>query len=222
MTTLDRRVLIAGALGVAAAPALALAAPVAAAKSASSSLRFNILRNGKPFGSYTVGFVTAGDVMTVTTDVGMAARIAGMTVFDYKHHCVETWKGGVFQEMTSHSVRDNQSDQVVSAVRADGSVQVTNNHGLVSLPGDSRPLTHWNQAALRGPLFNPQDGYPLKIVATPVGRDNFALATGAPVAGAHWALRGAAQIDDWYDDSGTWLGLRGLFPDKSTVEYRRA
>jgi hypothetical protein len=35
-------------------------------------------------------------------------------------------------------------------------------------------------------------------------------------------LRGDQQIDEWYDDNGVWGGLRGVLPNKSILEYRRA
>ena len=37
-----------------------------------------------------------------------------------------------------------------------------------------------------------------------------------------WSLRGEAEIDNWYDDAGVWLALRGRLPDKSIMQYRRA
>ena len=218
MTRLDRRRLIHAAAAFAALPALARAAaapPVSA--------RYAVLRNGKPFGQYNLTVASAGDVMTVTTDVAMSARIAGVTVFDYRHHCEETWKAGRFMAMRSHSVRDNQPDMrdAVTAVRVPEGLRVTNKSGLVLLSSDAHPLTHWNPDVLSGPLFNPQTGFSLNVTVTPLGRDAVVLASGAKVAANHWSLRGEAQLDDWYDDAGQWLGLRGVLPDRSLLEYRR-
>ncbi len=74
MTTLDRRMLIAGALSAAAPPALAWAAPP------NGLLRFAIFRNGKPFGSYSVSFASNGAATNVVHEVAMAMKIAGMSV----------------------------------------------------------------------------------------------------------------------------------------------
>lgn len=215
MSTLDRRRLIAGALLATSLPRLASAAPTP-----TTNLHLNILRNGKPFGQYQVSFVSSGDAVTATTDVAMNMRISGLTVFDYKHHCEETWRGGRFMELHSQSVRDGQS-QAVSAVRSQLGISITNKAGLLAVPGTSNPLTHWNQSALQGPLFNPQDGMPLRLTAQSLGHDPVTLGSGAKLTAAHWALRGESEIDDWYDEAGVWAGLRAVFPDKSIVEYRR-
>jgi hypothetical protein len=222
MPSFDRRAVIAGALSAAAA--LPQIARAALPMPTSGALHFNILRNGKPFGKYQVVFATSGDTMTATTDVAMNMQIAKINVFDYRHHCDEIWKGGRFMELHSRSVRDNKTaeTQTVSAVRGQTGISVTNKAGLVALPAAANPLTHWNSGTLQGPLFNPEDGYLLALSAQSMGRDNVAVASGAMAPGAHWALRGSQQLDEWYDDSGVWLGLKGVFPDKSIIEYRRA
>jgi hypothetical protein len=225
MPSFDRRAMIAGALSVGALSAASLPRPARAALPvpAGNALHFNILRNGKPFGKYQVGFVTSGDQLTVTTDVAMNMQIAKITVFDYRHHCEEIWRGGRFVELHSHSIRDNKPDQaqMVNAVRTPTGISVTNKAGLVALPLSSNPLTHWNSSTLPGQLFNPEDVYLLSLTAQSMGHDGFPLASGAAVNGSHWALRGSQTVDEWYDDAGVWMGLRGVFPDKSVIEYRR-
>lgn len=218
----DRRSLLNGALS--AAGLMALGGAARAAVPASGALKFAVLRNAKPFGSYTVGFARKGDALTVTTDVSMQARVAGLTVFDYRHHCEETWRAGQFVEMRSHSVRDNQTDweDIVTVVRATGRLNVTTKAGLTVLPADARPLTHWNVDNLRGaPMFNPQTGEPLKLRAAPVGREAILVADGRRLNASHWILSGETRIEEWYDDNGVWAGLRGPLPDKSILEYRR-
>ncbi len=221
MGTLDRRGLIAGVLSAAALPHLAQAAVPLFPR---ANQRFNILRNGKPFGSYRVNFATNGELTTVTTDVAMNMRVAGLQVFDYVHHCEEVWRGEQFQEMHARSVRDRASDQTdtVSAVRSNLAIHIVTNKASLSAPLNARPFTHWNQQVLKGPMFNPQDGTMLyDLAARPLGRDTVTLANGAKVPADHWAVRGKQEIDDWYDEAGVWAGLRAIFPDKSVIEYRR-
>ncbi len=219
MASFDRRALITGALAAAFVPGIALAGPVPP----TNNLHFNILRNGKPFGQYNVAFATNGDLLTVTTDVAMNLRLATLTVFDYRHHCVETWRGGRFLEMRSSSVRDRSNDltDTVTAVRSDLGIHISTNKGPLSAPLDANPLTHWNPAVLNGPLFNPQDGLMLEITALPMGRNAATLANGSQASATLWALRGKQTLDEWYDDRGVWTGLKAVFPDKSIIEYRR-
>ncbi|MDO8324352.1 MAG: hypothetical protein Q7T23_15595, partial [Phenylobacterium sp.] len=60
-----------------------------------------------------------------------------------------------------------------------------------------------------GPLFNPQGGKILKVTVRRGGAN-------------HWAVRGEAEIDNWYDEAGVWTALKGKLEDGSRIEYRRA
>lgn len=216
MASLDRRKLITGALGAAALPGLALASAPASGK-----LNFAITRQGKPFGQYVMTFVRNGDSLKITTDAAMAYRFAGITTFDYHHHCEEIWVRGQFIELHSRSIRDGHVTDTISAIRSDNQVIVNTAAGRLAIPGPASPLTHWNNTVLTGPLFNPQDGVPLQLTGRNVGRDQFPTAGGGKITADHWMLRGDQQIDEWYDDAGVWAGLRAVFPDKSIVEYHR-
>jgi hypothetical protein len=220
MASFDRRTLITGALAV--AGAAALPRNPLAATALPASLRFSIIRNNKLFGQCQIGFVTSGNVLTITSDVTMSQRIANISVFSYHHHCVETWSDGRFAEMHSSTQRDKSDRQDVTAVRTPSGVKIMTSHGPDIAASDANPLTHWNPAVLSGPLINPQDGRPVEVITRQLGRDGFTQASGAPIAGNHWVLRGSQTLDEWYDDAGIWAGLRGVLPDKSVVEYRRA
>lgn len=212
----DRRLLITGMLASAAAPGVAAAAPA-------SVVRFQITRNGQPFGHYMVATALRGNVKAVVSDVAMSAKVAGVTVFNYRHHCEEIWRDGQFAEMRSHSVRDNQSDleDIITATRVSDGIQVTSKDGLAMLSARAHPFTHWNVQTLKGPLFNPQNGSMLRVTTAALGKDEVTLANGSKMMANHWAVRGETEIEEWYDDSGVWLGLRGKLPDRSILEYRR-
>jgi len=82
-------------------------------------------------------------------------------------------------------------------------------------------LTHWNAAALDGPLFNPQLGKIMKVRTARAGRESVQLADGGSIPATRWTIRGEAEIDNWYDAAGAWAGLRGKLEDGSTMIYRR-
>lgn len=223
MLVLPRRNLIASALALGAASALPRAAAAAAGPvPASGALHFNIIRKGKPFGQYAVTFVTVGKQLTVTTDVVMNSKVANVTVFDYHHHCVEVWRDGKFAQLDSTTIRDRKQTDEVHALRGDYEIKIRTDKAPQIAPLNAAPLTHWNQATLNGSLFNPQDGKMLDLKGQQLlGKDNVMLANGTSITAAHWALHGADQIEEWYDDTGLWAGLKGLLPDKSVIEYRR-
>ena len=41
------------------------------------------------------------------------------------------------------------------------------------------------------------------------------------LAGGHVSIRGEVEMDDVYDDAGTWLAAKAKADDGSTIEYRR-
>ncbi|HEX6866102.1 MAG TPA: DUF6134 family protein, partial [Caulobacteraceae bacterium] len=80
------------------------------------------------------------------------------------------------------------------------------------------PLTHWNPAALDGPLFNPQTGQLLDVRTRRHAGERLPPPQRGPAT--RWTVRGDAEIDDWYDANGVWAALRGKLPDSSELEYR--
>ncbi len=218
MSVLDRRTLIAGALALGVAPPhAALAGPPA-----SGRLRFTVFRNGKSVGEHVVSFVVNGDSVAVTTEAAMTIKLGPVPVFKYRHHAEERWRGGRIQTLSTRT-DSNGKKEAVSASRTTAGVVIEAAGSRINAPAAINPLSHWNSAILEGPLFNPQTGKLMKLTATPRGRGQVRFANGATLAAAsHWALRGETEIDDYYDEAGVWMALRGILEDKSTMEYRRA
>jgi hypothetical protein len=196
---LPRRAVLAGGLALP-----FLATPVFAAGRA---LSFAVFRNGTKIGEHHVAFTGDGDALTATADATMTVRLGPVPVFKYKHHAVERRIGGAFASLEA-ATDSNGKREHVSAERAASGVRIINASGAITAPAAANPLTHWNPRVFNGPLFNPQTGKMLKAVAR-------------KVAPNHWAIRGEAEIDDFYDDAGAWLALRGRLEDGSRMEYRR-
>ena len=96
----------------------------------------------------------------------------------------------------------------VSARRTEAGVIIETAKDRITGPAGVRPFTHWNPEVFSGPLFNPQEGKLLKVTAR-------------KVSARQWAVRGEAEIDDFYDEAGVWTALRGKLQDGSRIEYRR-
>lgn len=197
---IDRRLLLAA--GLAALPVLALAAAPA-----SRRLTFNVLRNGTRIGEHVMSFSGDPASPTVTTEVRMAVKLGPVPVFRYRHHAVERWSGGRFAGLETTTDSNGKAERV-SARRTDGGVVIETAKGRVTAPPGVRPFTHWNPEVFSGPLFNPQEGKLLKVTARRVGP-------------RQWAVRGEAEIDDFYDEAGVWTALKGKLKDGSILEYRR-
>lgn len=197
---IDRRLLLAG--GLAALPGLARAAAPA-----SRRLAFTVLRNGTRIGEHLMSFAGDPASPTVTTEVRMTVKLGPVPVFRYRHHAVERWSGGRFVGLETTTDSNGKAERV-SARRTEGGVVIETARGRISGPAGARPFTHWNPEVFLGPLFNPQEGKLLKVTARKVGP-------------RQWAVRGEAEIDDFYDEAGVWSALKGRLQDGSMLEYRR-
>lgn len=196
----SRRAILACGLLLPLAPRLAMAAP--------KSLTFAVFRNGTKIGEHHVAFSGDEANLTATTDAVMTVKIGPVPVFKYHHHALERHSGGVFASLETATTTNGKAEKV-TAERSGGAIHVDCNYGKTTFSADTNPMNHWNEQIFSGaPLFNPQTGKILKVKI-------------AKVAPTHVTIRGETEIDDFYDEAGTWTSLTGKLDDGSKVEYRR-
>jgi hypothetical protein len=182
---------------------------------------FEILRHGSVIGSHQVVFERSGGMVRAHIDCTMHVGFGPLVFFRYRHQGVEVWQDGVFQSLDT-STDNNGHPLRVTARRTAHGIDIRTADGTARLaPAGALPLTHWNVACMRAPLFNPQDGTLIHETATCAGPDTVALADGRRVAATRYDLKGAAPIDDWYDAGGAWTALRAEVKDGSVLQYRR-
>lgn len=195
---------------------LALAPVRALGAGTDASLRFAVFRNGAHVGEHEMTFVRAADAVTATSAVAMVIRLGPVPVFRYRHQARETWRGDRFEHLETSTTSNGKLERV-SARALSGGVSIETGAGASRAPATAAPLTHWNPRAFTAPLFNPQTGKLLKVSVSRTANEHLKADGG----GAHWSVRGEAEIDDWYDGDGAWSALRGRLPDRSILEYRR-
>ena len=194
-----RRELIVGAAALAMAPRAAFAAP--------GKYMFAVFRNGTKVGEHAMTITQSGEDITASANVAMTIKVGPVPVYRYKHTATERWVNGKFASIETFTDANGKKQKVVA--KAGGpAVTIEGPAGLVRAPANANPLSHWNTAAFGQPLFNQQEGKVLKVTAT-------------KVSPTHYRVRGEAEIDDFYDAAGNWVGLKGKLEDKSTLEYRR-
>ena len=209
---LDRRRLVCAAT-------LLIAPKAWAASPSDGRLRFDVFRSGKRVGEHMMSFTRSGAALIIATEASMLVSLGPIPAFRYAHRAREEWRDGRFWTLET-STSSNGKRESVQAQRNEGEVRIETRSGALTAPANASPLTHWNFGVLDGPLFNPQTGRNLKVVARRrPGASADPVAGGQPATG--WSLRGEAEIDDWYDGAGVWLALRGRLPDRSIMEYRR-
>jgi hypothetical protein len=223
---LTRRFVIVGSIAVAALqPAGTALASVLPGNPASvppsDSLVFEVSRNGSPIGTHRLDFTRSGGETRVKIDAAFKVGFSFITLYRYRHQGEEIWRDGEFQSLDT-TTSDNGTTFRVQAGRVEGGILIKAT-GLPDhlAPASALPLTHWAEAAMTAPLFNPQTGKMLRETAQPQGRGMVRLANGKPIEATRYALAGEAPIEDWYDSARVWAALDGKGKDGSTITYRR-
>jgi hypothetical protein len=200
-----------------AAGALFLAPRAWAATPESGRLHFAAFRNGVRVGDHRISFTRSAGVLTAVTEVSLLIKVGPVPVFRYAHQAREQWRDGRFAELDTTTSSNGKRERVTARRTASGVILETH-AGRLTAPANAAPLTHWNTAAFGGPLFHPQTGKSLKVQTTRHAGERLPTGSGAAT---RWAVRGEADIENWYDDAGVWAALKGRLPDKSVMEYRR-
>jgi hypothetical protein len=188
-------------------------APRPAAAALPAEYRFRVLREGSQIGTHRVSFAGGpGNELTARTEVDIAVRLAGFTVFRLAHRFSETWAGDRLRLAASRYDRNGRVSEMEA--RAEGNaVLVRGPDGALRLPADAAPLTWWEPGRFNRPLFDNSTGKPLRV--------QWARAP-LPGGGVRWTGTGDTESEAAYAADGAWLGWRTKAEDGSTVVYERA
>ena len=182
---------------------------------------FKVMRRGAHIGEHGLVFTQDGDSLAVETNVRITVHIGPVPVYHHAQRCIEHWKGDRFVAMES-TTTSNVAHDVVTARRTGDGVRIEPSSGLpYTAPAEILPLTHWNRFAYQGPVFDPQNGKPLKMNLAGRGDDMIPQADGSMVKVTRWSVTGDGVMDDFYDAAGVWAGLHVTVRDGSRVEYLR-
>jgi hypothetical protein len=88
-------------------------------------------------------------------------------------------------------------------------------------PGSTLAATHWNEAELKGPMINPENGETMRPKISDLGNEQIALASGAMIPARHYSWRGKDSLEIWYDTQNSWAGLKAVVKDGSELIYER-
>jgi hypothetical protein len=197
-----------------AGPAATSAGGIAQAQPA-GPIRFRILREGNAIGTHRVTFAEEpGGVLAATTEVEIAVRLAGITVFRMNHRFREAWAGDRLREATSRRDRNGTVTEMVVRAEGDGLVVRVPGAAPQRLPAEAAPMTWWDPRRFTRPvLFDNDDGRPLRLQWT---------RSVAPDGVVRWRCTGDSDSEGTYAADGTWLGWRTTAAeDGSVVTYER-
>jgi hypothetical protein len=188
---------------------------------AGSRLAFHIIRKGSTIGEHSIDFAQAGDLLTVSVAADIVVGLGPIAFFRYSHRATEQWQAGQVVSVDAKT-NDDGTPRHMSARRDESGLVVEGSTAARYVaPPRSLPATHWNRAMLDAPFINTEDGRLMSPRVTPVGMENFEV-TGGSLQCQHYAVRGDANLDTFYDLTPGWVGLRFSAKDGSEVRYLRA
>lgn len=176
-----------------------------------ADIAFTVLREGREVGTHTVAFRQDGDLLRVRSEVRIAVRLAGFTVFRYAHDTEEAWRGDRLVALDSRL--DNNGRPGMCEARAEaGGIRLRGAGGEALLPPVAAPLTWWRSASLVPgvPLFDPRQG----IAVSPE------LRRSTEGALQRVELVGGEGAEIFYDATRRWVGFATTGEDGSRVTYR--
>ena len=107
-------------------------------------IRFDVLRQGKPFGHHTVSFSRKGDgELDVAVDVELRAGLGPLTLFRYELESSEHWRDGELIEVTGEVKEDGERESM-QAEREGDQLHVEGDAFTGEVPGSLLPASHWN------------------------------------------------------------------------------
>ncbi len=184
-------------------------------------LAFHIIRHGGTIGEHTVTFSRDGDAMTVSVAADIVIGIGPIALFRYKHRATVQWRGGEVVAIDAVTDHDGTPQQMTARRDDRGLVVQGSKAPQYVAPPNALPGTHWNRAMLDGPFINTEDGRLMRPTVKLMGTERLDV-TGGAVEARHYALRGDADLDTYYDLTPSWVGLRFTAKDGSEIRYLRA
>ena len=184
----------------------ALAAAFAAFTGGASAAEwdFTVLLDGKPIGSHR--FVVEGsDERKVESDALYEVKLLGLTVYRYRHHASERWRGECLAALKAHTDDNGAVTDVTKAFDAQACTW---------------SFAYWNPAiAKQQRLLDPGTGV-LRDVRVAALEPATITVQGRAVEARRVRISGLAHpIDVWYEGD-RWVGLDTTVGGERRLSYR--
>jgi hypothetical protein len=165
---------------------------------------FEILMNGRAIGNHVVTVSEAAGITTARISINMAGKV-GPIGFAYAHRCEEQWRGTQLLKIDCTD-RENRSTKSLVGELVGANFVVNGSGFKGNAPNSILPTSWWRSATVRQTrIMNSRDGKLTTINAGRVGVETLTIG-GAPIQATHYRIRGPANTDLWYDNSGRWVG----------------
>jgi len=185
-----------------------------------NKLEFQILRDGKPFGTHVIAFDKNGSEITADIKIDMEYTLGPLSLFEYSHSNKEVWKNNSPQSL--QSITDDDGDVYnVSATWSSAELEIETQDARYDAPTSIFPTSYWNPAYLKADtLLNSQKGELEEIAITPLGTEKIAV-MGEDINADRYKIDSVIPIEILHDTkTGQWVGLE-FEARGSTISYKR-
>jgi len=187
----------------------------------SSDVSYEVFRNSKPVGQYSIKFSPSDETLKVAVEMQIETKIFGLFSYDYLYQATEVWRA---DELESLDVRmlTNGDEETIRAVRQGEQLALVDTNGKQrELPAQLLTTHHWLDDILSQPqVLNTLNG---KISRLDVKRESESvwLIGQESVNVVGYRLGGDLENTlSWYDQQGLWRGMSFKAKDGSTIEVR--
>jgi hypothetical protein len=170
-------------------------------------IRFDVLRQGKPFGTHEVKFDVLPDgTIEAHTYVKLRAGFGPIPLYRYDLQATEWWQDGRLIGLEGEVYKDGKEGSVTAQADGDGiDIDGTGYDGTAST--GIVPASHWNIAQTQARvLLSSENGQLIDVSVRPEGREKLEIA-GESVEANKFLLDSDIDVTLWYDDAGRWLKL---------------
>jgi hypothetical protein len=170
-------------------------------------IRFDVRRQGKPFGTHEVKFDVLPDgTIEAHTYVKLRAGLGPIPLYRYDLQATERWQDGRLIGLEGEVYKDGKEGSVTAQADGDGiDIDGTGYDGTAS--ASIVPASHWNIAQTQARvLLSSENGQLIDVSVRPEGREMLEIA-GESVEANKFLLDSDIDVTLWYDDAGRWLKL---------------
>lgn len=214
--SLSRRHLLASAAALGAGLVLPVAAP-ATPVPPSNLMAFSVWRKGSRIGEHRIAFRQEDDLLIVDIDINLQVAFGPITLFRYRHHNTEVWRGDRLIALDSQTYDDG--DEFSLSVRESGDgLEVDGFSGRYSVPAETLSSSYWNPDTIyQSQILDTQRGFIMDVDTEWLGREQV-LAGGRQTEADRYRITGDLDMEIWYSEPGQWVKL-DFFARGSTISY---
>ncbi|MGH6959851.1 MAG: DUF6134 family protein, partial [Dongiaceae bacterium] len=164
-------------------------------------LDYTVMREGSKVGTHTVEFARDGNRLTVTTNINIAVKMLGITIFRFEHHAEELWESGQLTRVTSRTDDDGEK-RVVDLRREGDRLRGSYNGFAKDLPATLIPSSMWHPDSMKQTaLLDPIKGRERQVQIADKGEETVTV-KGRDVTAHHYAVTGQIKRELWYGPDG--------------------